>query len=263
MNTSTLTIAQIRALLKKASQEKKRELLALLKEDGRAGVAKLIFSYENVLSREGLDRERFFHLSNFERRLGQRGFKLVAGVDEAGRGALAGPLTAAAVILPQGFYTYGLKESKQLSPARREELYKVIISSAVTWSVALVEPTEVDKYGLQEANLKALQQAVEKLNPSPDYILCDRFSIRKSKKPHLALVKGDRVSVSIAAASIIAKVTRDRMMKSYHQAFPQYSFDQNKGYGTLVHLRSLEEYGPSPIHRCSFARVSQLSLNLE
>lgn len=263
MDISSLTIAQIRAFLKRSTQKKKKKILALLRKDKRAGVAKLVFFYENVLAQKEQDREMFLCLSNFERRLRKQGFKLVAGADEVGRGALAGPLVAAAVILPQDFYAYGLKESKQLSPTRREELHEIIVSSAVAWSVAVVEPAEIDSQGLQKANLKVLRQAVESLNPSPEYVLCDGFSIRGSKKPNLALVKGDRLSVSIAAASIVAKVTRDRMMESYHQVFPRYSFDQNKGYGTIVHLRSLEKHGPSPIHRRSFAHVAQLSFKIE
>lgn len=189
-----------------------------------------------------------------------RGFDRVAGIDEAGRGALAGPLVAAAVVLPSRWVPEGLADSKQLTPERREALFEQIRRRAVAVAVRRVRPATVDRIGLQAANLRALRRALGKLEPPPDFALIDgRFGLRP-RVACLNVVKGDCVSSAVAAASIIAKVTRDRTMVRMAERHPGYGFARNKGYGAPEHRRALSELGPCPVHRRCFAPVAQLSL---
>ncbi len=197
-------------------------------------------------------------LANFDQKVRDQRFNLVAGADESGRGALAGPLVAAAAILPNKAFIKDLQDSKKLTAKKRQELYKVITKVAVSWKVVRIEAKEIDRLGLQKANILALERALRGLSPSPDYILTDKYEAASLTIPHLGVIKGDCVSASIAAASVIAKVTRDRIMTDYHKLYPRYRFDLHKGYGTKAHLTALKEWGPSPIHRHSFSRVKDL-----
>jgi ribonuclease HII len=199
-------------------------------------------------------------LDIYERKLAKCGFTLIAGVDEAGRGALAGPLVAAAIILPLTFEATNLKESKKLNPVTREILCTELKEKALAYNVCIIEPREVDRMGLQEANKVALKGAVAGLGLKPDFVLCDGFRLSEFDCPYLNIIKGDSLSYSIAAASIIAKVTRDRIMLGYHRQHPEYKFDENKGYGTVVHLKAIERFGITPIHRLSFSPVAQKHL---
>jgi ribonuclease HII len=194
---------------------------------------------------------------SFEKRLWMSG-KLPAGVDEAGRGPLAGPVVAAAVIFPRGCSLDGIKDSKKLSPKRREELFCEIKKSALTTAIAIIKPEIIDQINILRASLLAMEQAVEKLNTQPDYILIDgnypiRIQIRQE-----TIIKGDAKCCSIAAASILAKVTRDAIMGDYHLLYPQYNFKRHKGYPTKEHLEALSKFGPSPIHRKTFKGVLQV-----
>ncbi|MGQ9476700.1 MAG: ribonuclease HII [Actinomycetota bacterium] len=196
----------------------------------------------------------------------RRGFFRVAGVDEAGRGALAGPLVAAAVILPADSDLRGLEglaDSKALSPAQRRILFPNIIEVAEAWSFSCVPPWEIDDRGLQEANLKALREAVQSLSPAPELVLVDYYRVERLGLPQWNLVHGDRYSASVAAASVLAKVIRDSLMLTWWTRCPGYGFEAHKGYGTGGHLRSLAEKGPAPCHRRSFRRVLQLSMEVE
>lgn len=206
---------------------------------------------------KGFPRQNADQLTHFERNLRDKGFFLVAGVDESGRGALAGPLVAAAVILPSDFLLPGLKECKQVTPGKREELFEAISSETITQATSIVEPGEIDKVGLQRANLLALKEAASKLNPFPHYVLLDGFAIPDFDRPSLAITKGDTLSISIAAASIISKVTRDRIMVSYHEKYPDYGFAEHKGYGTEKHMKALKAQGPCLIHRRCFTPVKR------
>ncbi len=194
-------------------------------------------------------------LGRYERRLWEQGFRLVAGVDEAGRGALAGPLVAAAVILPRGFDPEGLADSKALTPRAREAWYGRILREAVAVAVCRASPSGIDRRGLHRTNLALLRRAVRSLPVAPDYVLSDGFPISGLSVPSLSIKKGDAVTASVAAASVVAKVVRDRAMDRYHRRFPAYGFDHNRGYGTAEHLRALARLGPSPIHRRSFRGV--------
>jgi ribonuclease HII len=184
--------------------------------------------------------------------LRSRGFALIAGADEVGRGALAGPLYAAAVILPADPGIDGLKDSKLCTPEEREFLARRIKERAVAISLVRVMPCVIDRRGLHKTNLSALRRALVRLDPRPDYALTDGFPVKRPPVPCLGVKKGDVISPSIAAASIVAKVTRDRAMARLHRRFPQYGFRSNKGYGTPEHREALKVHGPSPVHRMSF-----------
>jgi ribonuclease HII len=201
---------------------------------------------------ESLDMDRY------ERRLRARGFRLIAGADEAGRGALAGPLVAAAVILPDGFDLDGINDSKQLTKLQRERACERIRSEAVAVSVCRVMPSRIDHRGLHRSNLFLLRRVFRELPVAPDFILSDGFPLRGIRLPHLSIKKGDAVTASVAAASIVAKVTRDRIMDRYHRRFPEYGFATNRGYGTTAHWQALERLGPTPIHRRSFKGVAAM-----
>lgn len=196
-------------------------------------------------------------LYGYERALGRAGLAPVAGVDEAGRGACAGPLVAAACILPERRPITELADSKLLSAAQRERCFEVIQRRAVSWAVVIVDVEEVDARGVHKANLAALRRAVLRLQTPPAYVLSDGFPVDGLTVPSLAVWKGDRVAACVAAASVLAKVTRDRIMVDAEQAHPGYDFAVHKGYATATHQGALRELGPSPFHRRSFANVAQ------
>lgn len=199
-----------------------------------------------------------------ESALHTRGLSRIAGVDEAGRGPLAGPVAAAAVILPRGFSLAGLDDSKKLSARKREDLYAYLTTDrAVIWAVALAEPDEIDQLNILRATHLAMRRAVESLAETPDHCLIDGLPVRNFPFPHDAIVKGDSKSLSIAAASIIAKVTRDRIMRELDREFPQFGFAKHQGYGTKDHLEALRIHGPCRHHRRSFQPVAQLTLPLD
>ena len=192
-----------------------------------------------------------------------RGCALICGCDEAGAGPLAGPVYAGAVILPWGLELKYLNDSKQVTPKRRDALFDQIMEQAVAWAVASVSAEEIDRTDILSARMKAMQLAVDQLRPAPDYALVDgnrdkgkHFAITV---PHETVIKGDGRSASIAAASILAKVSRDRYMEEMAEKYPEYLFDQHKGYGTKLHYQMLDQYGPSPIHRRSFLKKWEAS----
>ena len=196
-------------------------------------------------------------MDRYERLLADQGFTRVAGADEAGRGALAGPLVAAAVILPLGFDIEGINDSKMLTEPQREAAYARIVASAA-WVACKAEPAAIDSRGLHRSNIALLRRAAKALEP--DYVLTDGFPVPRIPCPSIGVKKGDAVSASVAAASIVAKVTRDRIMRRLHRRFPEFGFDHNKGYGTPDHLDALERHGPTSVHRMSFAPCAQPSL---
>lgn len=191
---------------------------------------------------------------SFEHEAYRQGYQLIAGIDEAGRGSLAGPVVAAAVILPPGLMIDGVNDSKKLTPGRREVLYQVIHERALAIGVGVVGNEDIDKINILRATIMAMEMAVKNLKIPPDYLLIDAVSLSDSRIPQRPIIKGDMLSVSIASASIVAKVTRDRLMTEEHSLFPQYNFMTHKGYGTRDHVSRLRLYGPSIIHRKSFLR---------
>ena len=190
----------------------------------------------------------------YEREAFADGVKLVCGVDEAGRGPLAGPVCAAAVILPPGLVIPGLNDSKKLTDKKRRELYDVITAEAVSYGIAFAREKEIDEINILQATFLAMARAMEKLTPQPELALIDGNRAKDFGLPVRTIVKGDSLSASIAAASILAKVTRDRLMEQYDEAYPQYGFAIHKGYGTKRHYEALREFGPSPIHRMTFLK---------
>jgi len=199
-------------------------------------------------------------LGRYERVLREQGFMRIAGVDEAGRGALAGPLVAAAVILPDGFDLKGIDDSKILTRLQREIAYERIVSGAVAFAVCKTKPAMIDKRGLHRSNIALLRECARALDVEPDYVLTDGFPVPKMPCLSLGIKKGDAVAASVAAAGIVAKVERDDLMRRLHRRYPDFGFDHNKGYGTPDHLAALQRLGPTPIHRLSFAGVGQPSL---
>jgi len=194
------------------------------------------------------------------------GYKAVAGVDEAGRGPLAGPVVAAAVILFPSTYLFipGINDSKKLSPERRVRIYRELVDSGIPYAVGEGGVEEIDRLNILQASRLAMLRAVEKLPVKPDYLLIDGYAWPEITLPHRGVIGGDAKSLSIAAASIIAKVTRDKMMEGFDQVFPEYGFAKHKGYATAEHIKAISRYGPSPLHRKSFhLRHKQLSLDLE
>ena len=191
-----------------------------------------------------------------ENAIRRRGYERVAGVDEVGRGCLAGPVVAAAVVLDPERPIRGLRDSKLLSPAARERLYEDIVRCAAAWTLASEEPAEIDRINIHNAALRAMHAAATGLAPAPDFVLVDGFPLPAFPIPQQAVVKGDRRCAVIAAASIVAKVTRDRLMRRLHQADPRYGFDRHKGYATAQHLAAIERYGGSAAHRRSFRPFS-------
>src|SRR5947199_10327396 len=200
----------------------------------------------------------------YEKKLRITGISRIAGIDEAGRGALAGPVFAAAVVLPEKFRHRRLNDSKQLAPELREEIYcELVANPEIRWTVGIVDSVEIDRINILRASHKAMRFAVEALLEQPSHVLIDGLPVIPFPLPQTAIVDGDCISLSIAAASVIAKVTRDRMMRDFCVQFPQYSFSQHKGYGTELHLLKLHEFGPCPIHRRSFEPVAQPLLALD
>ena len=193
----------------------------------------------------------------YERALARRGLTPVAGADEAGRGACAGPLVVAAVVLPEGKrgQVPGLADSKLLTPLARERVYAQVVRRALAWSAVVIPPGEVDRVGLHVSNVTGMRRALAQLQVSPSYVLTDGFPVPGLDVPGLAVWKGDRVAACIAAASVVAKVTRDRIMVALHERFPDYAFDEHKGYVTPEHQEALRRHGPCPEHRFSYVNV--------
>lgn len=199
-----------------------------------------------------------------EKKLRAIGISRIAGIDEAGRGALAGPVVAAAVILPEKFRHKKLKDSKQLAPELRAKIYDELITiPEIKWAIGIIDHIEIDRINILRATHKAMRAAIEALLEPPEHVLIDGLPVIPFPFPQTAIVDGDCYSLTIAAASVIAKVTRDTMMRDFCVQFPQYCFGEHKGYGTAVHLTKLHELGPCPIHRRSFEPVAQPLLALE
>lgn len=244
--------------LKKASMRTEAESAAGLlenleqtyREDTRSGVQALIRRSEK--QRETLEKEtaRIYQLQQYERDYEKEG--LICGIDEVGRGPLAGPVVAGAVILPKNCEILYLNDSKQLSAEKREQLYDIILEHAVAVGIGIVSPQRIDEINILQATYEAMRQAIEKLNPQPAVLLNDAVRIPQVAIQQVPIIKGDAKSVSIAAASIVAKVTRDRMMEQYEEVFPGYGFARNKGYGSKEHIEALQTMGPTAIHRRSF-----------
>ncbi|EDL62889.1 ribonuclease HII [Bacillus sp. SG-1] len=252
------TITEAQNIIKKITDEQD-ELFQSFLQDERKGIQKIISKWYSDRAQQRVLQEEFDQMSGFENELRDQGFELIAGIDEVGRGPLAGPVVAAAVILPADFCLLGINDSKKLSEKQREAFYQYITEEAIAWSTGIISPQEIDELNIYQASKKAMVTALNTLNVKPDHLLIDAMELG-SPYPEMSLIKGDARSISIAAASIVAKVTRDRMMEEYSQVYSGYGLEKNMGYGTKEHLEGLNEFGPSPIHRKSFAPVKELML---
>lgn len=203
------------------------------------------------------EKERLIKMTEYERRCYEKGYKLIAGVDEVGRGPLAGPVVAAAVILGEGLLIPGVNDSKKLSEEKREYLYGEIKSKAISCSIGIVDEKIIDEINILNATYLAMKKALDGLAVKPEFILLDAVTLKDIDIPQKGIIKGDSLSLSIAAASIIAKVERDRMMSKYDEIYPQFSFGRHKGYGTGEHIECIKKYGLLPIHRRSFTKKFQ------
>jgi ribonuclease HII len=202
---------------------------------------------------EKKEKKRLLELVKYEKQARVKGFQLIAGIDEAGRGPLAGPVTACACIIPEGLFFQGINDSKQLCPKKRHELFlKLTSEPSIIYAVAEISHVEIDHINIYQATVKAMKMAVNKLSIKPDYLLVDGMAITHLNIPSEKIIQGDAKSQSIAAASIIAKETRDKLMNEFHEMWPHYGFNEHKGYGTKKHMEAIEKYGPCPIHRLSF-----------
>ncbi len=200
------------------------------------------------------EEARLSQMWEIEREMRKQGYGAIAGVDEAGRGPLAGPVYAAAVILPPDIYIEGLNDSKKLSEKKREQLFSVICDAAISYAVAYATVEEIDTVNIREATSLAMNRAISNLELPPDFVLVDGNYIGNCPYPHECVIKGDARSASIAAASILAKVSRDRLLLDLAKEYPEYGFEKHKGYGTALHIEALKKYGPLPIHRKTFLK---------
>ncbi len=257
MDLSSLKTADIKNMLAQGV-ENEAAFVQAMQEDKRVSVQKLAQSYLKRKQKEEAERERVLHMYAMETAYYNQGVYHVAGVDEAGRGPAAGPVMIAAVILPPYWECPGLNDSKKLSPAKRDALYDKIMAEAVAVSCVSKSEKEIDALDIYHATMQGMYDAIAGLDTAAEAVLIDAMPLRNLTVPHQSIVHGDAVSASIAAASIIAKVTRDRLMIAYDKTYPQYGFAVHKGYLTQRHMDALHEYGPCPIHRRSFEPIKSM-----
>lgn len=250
-----MTIAEIKNIL--ASDDVPEDVMKVLMADERKGVQKLLLSYMKRLDRESKERLRVEKMYETENTFYKEGLSLIAGMDEVGRGPLAGPVTVAAVILPPHWFAAGLNDSKKVTPKHREELAEKIKKEAVAYSIISLPREEIDALNIYGATLTAMYQAVKSLSVQPEAVIVDAMPVHL-KIPVRSMIHGDARSASVAAASIIAKVHRDHLMEEYDKQYPGYGFAQNKGYGTKEHIDAIRELGVTPIHRRSFEPVKHM-----
>ena len=245
-------IGVIKEKFANASIEQLEEVIELYKDDERSSVQKEIEkAYKKIAALEK-EKERIASLSKYEKEYEVYGY--VCGIDEVGRGPLAGPVVAGAVILPKNCDILYINDSKKLSEKKREELYDIIMEKAVAVGIGYASNERIDEINILQATYESMREAISNLSVSPDILLNDAVTIPEVDIKQIPIIKGDAKSISIGAASIIAKVTRDRLMVEYDKVFPEYGFASNKGYGSEAHIIALKKYGPTPIHRRSFIK---------
>ena len=245
-------IGEIKSIFQAADLTELPAFINTYESDERAGVVTLVKKAKQQLSDYEKECRRIEKMKEFENKY--EDYSFICGIDEVGRGPLAGPVVAGAVILPKDCNILYLNDSKQLSEKKREELYEVIMEKAISTGLGFVSPQRIDEINILQATYEAMREAIGKLDPMPDLLLNDAVTIPKVSIRQIPIIKGDAKSISIAAASIIAKVTRDRLMVKYDEVYPEYGFASNKGYGANMHIEALKKYGPTPIHRKSFIK---------
>ena len=245
-------IGTIKDELKAALDSELPSFITEYQTDERAGVIKLVAQAKKRLHDLQVEMERIEQLKVYEKKYDDCGY--ICGIDEVGRGPLAGPVVAGAVILPKDCKILYINDSKKLSAKKREELYDVIMEQAVAVGIGMASPQRIDEINILQATYEAMREAIQKLSVKPDILLNDAVTIPQVDIRQVPIIKGDAKSISIGAASIVAKVTRDRLMEEYAKVLPEYDFASNKGYGSAAHIAALKQYGPSPIHRNSFIK---------
>ena len=249
-----LTLKQLEGLIVQMSIDTALEKLNGFKQEYGAKLDKLILKYEKKKLQLEKELKRFENMCCYEKEAYAEGTKFIAGIDEAGRGPLAGPVVAAAVILPENIFINGLNDSKKLSEKQREELYAIITEKAIAYDVGIVDEKIIDELNILNATKMAMEVAVESLKVKPDLLLIDAVKLDNLKMQQKSIIKGDALSISIAAASVIAKVTRDRLIDQMDTTYPDYGFKKHKGYGTKEHIDAIKKFGICPIHRISYTK---------
>ncbi len=245
-------IGNIKEQLKNTPDPQLMDFIDCYGADDRSGVIKLVENAKKRLKKYNQELIRMENLKKYEKEYDA--YANICGIDEVGRGPLAGPVVACAVILPKDCDILYINDSKKLSAAKREELYDLIMEKAVSVEIGMASHERIDEINILQATYEAMRQAISRLDPQPNLLLNDAVTIPQVDIKQVPIIKGDAKSISIGAASIVAKVTRDRMMVEYDRIYPGYGFASNKGYGSAEHIAALKEYGPSPIHRASFIK---------
>lgn len=246
------SIQEIKEEFAHAEGKEKKILVERYRDDSRKGVQTLLQRVHREEEKLRLERERLEQMKQFEKKYAS--YEAICGVDEAGRGPLAGPVVAGAVILPKDCSILYLNDSKQVSASRRELLFEEIQEKAISYGVGIISQERIDEINILQATYEAMEAAIAQLSPEPDLLLVDAVTIPRVPMKQVGIVKGDARSISIAAASILAKVTRDRIMQEYDKLYPEYGFAGHKGYGSQAHIEAIREYGPCPIHRKTFIK---------
>lgn len=246
------SIKDIKEQLNQTPIDKMDDFMSEYLNDERSGVQSLVQKASKKKTDYEKELKRIDDLKFFERKYSD--FNFICGIDEVGRGPLAGPVVAGAVILPKDCDILYINDSKKVTEKKREELYDEITQKAVAYATAMVSPERIDEINILQATYEAMREAISKLNPKPDLLLNDAVNIPEVDIKQVSIIKGDAKSISIGAASIIAKVTRDRMMVEYDKIYPGYDFESNKGYGSEKHIKAIKEIGPCPIHRKTFIK---------
>ena len=248
------SISEIKEILGNCPIEELPDQMKQFEEDSRKGVQTALASFRKKYEKHQQELARLDEILTYERGLWEAGYELVAGIDEVGRGPLAGPVVAAAVILPKECKIEGVNDSKKLSAKKREELYDIILEKAVSYGIGIISNERIDEINILQATYEAMREALSQLKPKADYILADAVTIPMVSTPQRGIVKGDAKSMSIGAASIVAKVYRDRLMEAYDEVYPGYGFASNKGYGAAEHIEGIKKQGITPIHRKTFVK---------
>lgn len=246
------SISEIKWEFERADREQLHALYEKYGEDTRSGVKNLIVRFKKQEEKLNKERQRLEQMREYEKKYAH--YTYICGIDEVGRGPLAGPVVAGAVILPHNCEILYLNDSKKLTAKKREELYEEIMEKAVATGIGMVSPARIDEINILQATYEAMRIAVQELKTAPELLLNDAVTIPGITIRQVPIIKGDAKSISIAAASVIAKVTRDRMMAEYDKILPEYGFAENKGYGSASHIEALKKLGPTPIHRRSFIK---------
>ena len=246
------SIKEIGSRLKMAEDAEREQLMKVYASDDRAGVQKLLEKYRKQKEKLLAEKERLAKMCQYEEKYADYAF--ICGIDEAGRGPLAGPVVAGAVVLPKNCKILYLNDSKKLSAKRRDELFDEIREKAISYGIGMSSPAQIDSINILQAMYEAMRLAIEDLEVVPDLLLNDAVTIPQVPIKQIAIIKGDAKSLSIAAASVMAKVSRDRLMVQYAEMYPEYGFEGHKGYGSAAHIEAIKKYGPCPIHRLTFIK---------